>query len=258
MWKEPILADIIADPIRGDFQGIDRVESILRTSNAKWHEVTPETQESDPNPGRYHSVNPLAQTGQIRSDDKSNSTYTDRKTNHVTNPSQQAFPVKLIEIINKIREEALPAPTPLEFVFDMSEEAAKKNFMILKKYDFDLEKAINAQKSSLLGYGSEFRPPQTLRRIVKHHPLWERMEHLVIEGSKWPLTEISKSNRTADLTNALQFENHKQASQKPDLLKKLISDDICYSYRLVIPRGGNLTSPKCMRGSHEHYKAVHS
>ncbi len=80
LWKEQILADVIANPIRGDFQGIDRVKSILRTSNAKWHEVTPETQESDPNPGRCQSVNPLAQTGQIRSDNKSNSTYTDRQT----------------------------------------------------------------------------------------------------------------------------------------------------------------------------------
>ncbi len=36
-------------------------------------------------------------------------------------------------------------PTPLEIVFDMTEEAAEKNFMILKKYDFDLEKAMIAQ-----------------------------------------------------------------------------------------------------------------
>jgi hypothetical protein len=35
LWKEPVLANVIADPFRGDFQGIDRVESILRTSNAK-------------------------------------------------------------------------------------------------------------------------------------------------------------------------------------------------------------------------------
>jgi hypothetical protein len=114
LWKEPILADIIVDPIRGDFQGIDRVESILRTSNDKWHKVTPKTQESDPNPSRYQSVNPLPQTGQIRSDNESHSTYTDRRTNHLTNSSQQAFPVKLIEIINEIKEEALPAPTPPE------------------------------------------------------------------------------------------------------------------------------------------------
>jgi hypothetical protein len=109
--------------------------------------------------------------------------------------------------------------------------------MILKKYDFDLEKAINAQKLSPLGYESEFRLPQTLRRIFKHHPLWERMDRLLIEGSKWPLTELSKSDRISDLTNALQFGNHKGASQKPDLLKKLISDDIRYGYELVIPWG---------------------
>jgi hypothetical protein len=109
--------------------------------------------------------------------------------------------------------------------------------MILKKYDFDLGKAINAHKSSPLGYGSEFRPPQTLRRIFKHHPLWERMECPLIEGSKWPLTEINKRNSIADLTDALQFGNHKGASQKPGLFKKLISDDIRYSYKLVIPQG---------------------
>jgi hypothetical protein len=63
------------------------------------------------------------------------------------------------------------------------------------------------------------------------------MECLLIEASKWPLMEISKSNRMADLTNALQFGNHKGASQKPDLLKKLILDDIRYGYGLGIPRG---------------------
>jgi hypothetical protein len=63
------------------------------------------------------------------------------------------------------------------------------------------------------------------------------MERLLIEGSKWPLTEISKRDRIADLIEALQFGNHKGASQKLDLLKKLISDDIRYGYGLVIPWG---------------------
>ena len=49
--------------------------------------------------------------------------------------------------------------------------------------------------------------------------------------------EISESDRIADLTDALQFGNHKGASQKPDLLKKLILDDIRYGYGLGIPRG---------------------
>jgi hypothetical protein len=130
-----------------------------------------------------------------------------------------------------------PEPTPPEFVLKLTEEAAAKNFLILKKYDFDLEKAINAQKSSQLGYGFKFRSPHTLRRIFHHHPLWARMQRLLINGSKWPLAEISESKRIADLTEALQFGNHKGASQKPYLLKKLISDDIHHDFGLVIPRG---------------------
>ncbi len=136
-----------------------------------------------------------------------------------------------------------PEPTPPEFVFKLTEEAAAKNFIILKKYNFDLEKAIDAQKSSPLGYGSKFRPPHTLRRIFQHHPLWARMEHLLINRYKWPLAEIIKSNRIADLTEDLQFRSHKGAFQKPNLLKKLISDDILHGYGLVIQWGKSSCLP---------------
>jgi hypothetical protein len=100
-----------------------------------------------------------------------------------------------------------------------------------------LAKAIEAQKSLLLGYGLEFWPPQTLKKIFMNHPLWNQMESLLIKGSKWPLTELSKRDRIEDLNKALQFENHKGASQKLELLKKLISDDIKFGYGLVVPRG---------------------
>ncbi len=109
--------------------------------------------------------------------------------------------------------------------------------MILKKYNFNLAKAIEAQKSLPVGYGSEFWPPQTLKKIFMNHPLWNRMESLLIEGSKWPLTELSKRDRIEDLNKALQFGNHNGASQKSELLKKLISEDIKFGYGLVFPRG---------------------
>jgi hypothetical protein len=63
------------------------------------------------------------------------------------------------------------------------------------------------------------------------------MECLLIKGSKWPLTELSKRDRIEDLNKALQFGNHKGALQKPELLKKLISNDIKFGYGLVVPRG---------------------
>ncbi len=61
------------------------------------------------------------------------------------------------------------------------------------------------------------------------------MECLLTKGSRWPLEEISKEDRVADLQEAIQFGNHKGATSKPGLLKELIKADIQHGYGLVIP-----------------------
>jgi len=61
------------------------------------------------------------------------------------------------------------------------------------------------------------------------------MENFLKNGSKWPLEEISKEDRASDLQEALIFGNHKGASSKSDLLKKLISKDVKFGYSLPIP-----------------------
>jgi hypothetical protein len=81
--KDLILVNVIATSIWGAFQGIDGVERKLRTRNVARHKVTPKTQESDPDPGKYQSVNPVAQDGQFRSEGKQNSSKTDRQTNTI-------------------------------------------------------------------------------------------------------------------------------------------------------------------------------
>ena len=60
------------------------------------------------------------------------------------------------------------------------------------------------------------------------------MEAFLLEGSKWPLAEISKNEGQQDLVDALTFGNHKGASQKPVLLKKLIKKDVKYGYSLPV------------------------
>jgi hypothetical protein len=216
LWADPVSVEFVTCPTRGVFKGIDGVESILRN--------------------KYLRINPLAQYD-IRSDNKDSSNESDHQAEHGTNSSQRAFPANLIDIIRAIRKEAIPALTAPEFMFELTSKAAERNFMILKKYNFNLATAIEAQKSSSLGYGSEFQPPKTLQKIFTSHPLWQRMERLLIEGLKWPLTELSKRDRIEDLNKGLQFGKHKGASQKPELLKKLISDDIKFGYGLVVPRG---------------------
>ncbi len=106
---------------------------------------------------------------------------------------------------------------------------------MFKWYGFDLGRAIEAQKLSPLGYGSEFKKPAVLQKIFRNYPLWARMERLLIKGSRWPLKKISKENRVADLQEALQFGNHKGATSKPELLRELITADVTHGYGLIIP-----------------------
>jgi hypothetical protein len=61
------------------------------------------------------------------------------------------------------------------------------------------------------------------------------MKNFLEEGSKWPLVNLSKEERQKDLEDALAFGNHKGALQKPELLKKLIGNDVKYGYSLPIP-----------------------
>jgi hypothetical protein len=49
-------------------------------------------------------------------------------------------------------------PMKPEFAFDMSMEAAKRNYLILKKYDGSLAVALQAQGHSPLNMGSKFMP----------------------------------------------------------------------------------------------------
>jgi hypothetical protein len=106
---------------------------------------------------------------------------------------------------------------------------------MFEKYDFSLEDILNAQQDSPLGPGKEFRPPNILRSVFGLHPLWDRMESILTHGSKWPLIDTSNNNQANDVIEALTFGNHKGASTKPDLLKKLVKKDVKYGYSIPIP-----------------------
>jgi hypothetical protein len=117
----------------------------------------------------------------------------------------------------------------------MTNEAAEKNFLTLSRHNFDLEKAIHAQQHSPLGYGSEFRSTQHLKRIFGSHPCWFRMESILSNGAKFPLEELDAATRASDLQEALAFGNHKGASSNPTLLKRLVEKDVTHGYALPLP-----------------------
>ncbi len=151
-------------------------------------------------------------------------------TNHL-----RVWPKNMMSIIKSIVELHSPRLEKPLFEFEMTSEAAKKNFLVLKSFNFDVKAALAAQAKSPMGYGSEFRKGEIPLPLVQYHPLWPRLEKILKHGSQWPTSPISKEDRIADLHKALEFGNHKGASTQTDLLLKLVSGDFTHGYALPLP-----------------------
>lgn len=83
------------------------------------------------------------------------------------------WPDNLTAIIKQIISSPLPAPTHPEFTFELTPKAAHRNLCIINKYKGNLSSAIDAQRLSPCGYGSEFRPTTSLQPLLYLHPTWE-------------------------------------------------------------------------------------
>ena len=143
----------------------------------------------------------------------------------------------MMEIIAVIVKTTSECPEPPLFKFEMNRAAAESNFLVLRKFNFDLEKALAAQARLPMGYGSEFQKGKLLLPLLKNHPLWNRMKEMLAHGSQWPTEPITEEDRTADLIKALEFGNHKGATTQPELLLKLVSGNVKFGYALPLPLG---------------------
>jgi hypothetical protein len=87
------------------------------------------------------------------------------------------WPEDLPGTVARILELPTRKPSRPEFVFELTMEAAVRNFMVfMKKYKGDLGIALEAQQDSPLGMGSEFCPPSVLKSIEWEAPNLEQDE----------------------------------------------------------------------------------
>eukprot|EP00957_Ditylum_brightwellii_P169307 12885897-Ditylum_brightwellii.AAC.1 len=98
----------------------------------------------------------------------------------------------LLEVIHRVIEILLAAPSKPEFVFKITKKAAHKHFCILAKHNKHLGRANKVQDASPIGYGSKFRPFKDIASIFKHHPNWERMKQMLVGSSAWPTEELDE------------------------------------------------------------------
>ena len=153
----------------------------------------------------------------------------------IKTPAPPVWPTNISAAIRSVLLIPCPIPVEPEFKFSMTEEAAQHNFCVLSKYEKNLGRALEAQKQSPLGYGSEFRATSSLQLVFGCHPNWQRMKTVLEVGSDWPMDDLDSDGKSADVMEALEFGNHKGAIENPELLKKLVSKDITHGYGLVLP-----------------------
>jgi hypothetical protein len=179
---------------------------------------------------------------------KNPSPFPQKASNPDDAPSVKAhsyWPDEIISIIKSILSTITPYPKPLLFKFDLSLEAAHKNYCVMRRFDKNLGKALKLQQESLLGYGSKFQKADVLEPFFHLHPKWERFKNLLINRSVWPLAEISKEERVKDVEEALTFSNHKGATKQPDLLKLLVNNNVIHGFAFPLPLNTNPRHPPC-------------
>jgi hypothetical protein len=148
----------------------------------------------------------------------------------------QTWPSDMLSIIRSIVSKECFKPMKPEFEFKLTNEAASKNWLVLKKYKLSISQAIEAQNQTPLRYGSEFRDPALLEQLFANHPNWDHLKKILTFGSLWKLEPIDEETRVSDLNDAYEFGNHKGAEKQPDLLTELVVKDVDYGYALPIPR----------------------
>ena len=138
--------------------------------------------------------------------------------------------------VKKLATTPTKTPSKSNFKFEVTLEAAKHNTMILEKFDYDLEKAIQAQGSTNLSMGAELRPSNQLEPLLRHHPNFKKLEEIVQQGVIYPQTDLSEEERQQEVEEQLEKGNQKSALAEDALpiVTKAFADDIKKGYALIV------------------------
>ena len=94
-----------------------------------------------------------------------------------------------------IHEQKVEPPKKSLFSFELNKEAALKNSLVLKKFDYDLKKAIEAQPETIISYGSEIRPFTQLDVLLHNHRYYSRFRANTLNGISYPIDDIDEETR---------------------------------------------------------------
>jgi LysM repeat protein len=137
-----------------------------------------------------------------------------------------------------INSQPVSVPGKSKFSFEYTLEAALKNSLLMKKYNYDLERAIMEQPNTIISYGSEVRPIQQLEVLLHHHPNFTRFSHNMTHGISYPIKELDEDMRIRLLKQQLEKGNHKSTNNKEDKIHvtKAMETDVTRGFGLILTR----------------------
>ena len=118
-----------------------------------------------------------------------------------------------MEVITKVLASPIEDLKAPDFILELTKEAAQKNFLLLLKHDFNMDKALKFQRGIPLEYGSEFRCVEVHEELFGRHPNWGHLEQMLQRGLEWPMEELNTKTQHKDLLEAIAFGNHKGAKK---------------------------------------------
>jgi hypothetical protein len=157
-------------------------------------------------------------------------------------PTEQANPTNilpspdwLIKTIAEILAVEIPPPGDSPFIFDMTNEAAYHNSLVMRHYNNNITNIIDDNTHTILSYGSEFRPVQVLEKLLMHHPRWNKFSSIINNGSVWPLRAISDDLRKERNHELIKRGNHRSAEVYNDQLQSILQKEVKQGWMVPIP-----------------------
>ncbi len=128
------------------------------------------------------------------------------------------------------------APTKSSVRFDFSMEAAQHNATLLRDIDCDLQRFCPDQAGTTLAFGSEFRPVEQLRPLLRQHPGFDELAEILVTGMPHRCSrEITEAEREREVLAMLTRGNHKSAQDEPEIVEQLLSKDAVHGFSMVTP-----------------------
>lgn len=156
-------------------------------------------------------------------------------------------PIGLWEAVKTVFHSKVPIPAKPKVLFGTDGKAVEHNTRLLASHGYNLKQLLEAEQSSTMGFGLEFRPIQQLRLIIGQHPGFGELEHMIQHGMPLRFVrELLEDERLKETNTMITRGNHKSATKELTQVQRLLAKDVSYGFLMTMDASIVLKIPHAM------------